>query len=47
MRRLMVDRVDNLLANQFMVLDSSGGSGLMPFRPKEFSGWAIPVVGQQ
>ena len=30
-----------------MILDSQAGSDVIPFRNKEFYGWAIPVVGQR
>ena len=35
------------VACQDIVLDSAAGTDRIPFRNKEFFGWAIPVLGQQ
>ena len=32
---------------QYMILDSAAGTDAMAFRPKEFYGWALPIVAQK
>jgi hypothetical protein len=48
LRRLQINSVNpSQLDFQSMIIDSSAGSDLMPFRPKEIYGWVAPIVSKR